>query len=416
MTLWRFTRYQFSTLFSLSFVLILTACADKPNVDQDIPLEHTPFRYSVTEGPLPEGAGATDALGTNAKFNKPQGLAIDLKGNLYLADMGNQTIRKISSKGSVTTLAGSPAVPGSIDGKGGEARFYGAQSIAVDTSGYLYVVDRNNNGIRKINTDGEVSTVAGSIDDLKIVTEGKTITQTGTIPIAGITNGRGVAARFSFPQGIAIDHRGNLFVTDGNTVRKITKAGDVTTFAGKLPIRFEDFGGYADGVGEAARFNHPTGITVDEKDNLYVVDASKIIRRITPDGTVSTLAGSADSGGNIDGKGKAARFSGLRGITVDAVGNLYVCDAINHNIRKISNEGMVSTLVGSIKLSGQLDDVTPADRLLDPVGIVVDPFGNLYVSDAIYQSIRKITPTGEISTFVGNTVTPKWPQESRYYF
>jgi serine/threonine-protein kinase len=256
--------------------------------------------------------GSSDGTGTSASFSYPIGIAVDVSGNVYVTDAGNNLIRKITSAGVVSTLAGSGSI-GSTDGTGTAASFNDPNGVAVDGSGNVYVADMNNNLIRKITSAGVVSTFAGSVS-------------------AGFADGTGIAASFKNPFGIAIDGVGNLYVGDfGNSlIRKITPTGVVSTFAGSGSQ------GSSDGKGTAARFFLPAGVSVDGSGNVYVADeANNLIRKITPAGLVSILAGSG-SQGSADGTGIAASFKNPFGIAVDGSGNVYVADTDNNRIRKIS--------------------------------------------------------------------------------
>jgi sugar lactone lactonase YvrE len=253
-------------------------------------------------------SGYVDGFGMAAQFNRPYGVAVDSAGNLYVADTGNNRIRKITPGRQVSTLAGSGA-SGYTDGLGTAARFNRPYGVAVDSAGNVYVADVDNNRIRKIAPNGQVSTLAG---------EGST----------GYVDGLGTAALFNRPYDVAVDGAGNVYVVDreNSRIRKITPTGVVTTFAGSSP-------GYADGTGTAAQFNVLNGVTLDARGNLYVSDNQRI-RRITPDGVVTTLAGG--SPGYADGTGTAARFETPSGLAVDASGNLYVGDSGNNRIRKMT--------------------------------------------------------------------------------
>ena len=280
----------------------------------------------------------------------------------------------------VSTLAGQSGPYGSADGSGAAARFDHPDGIARDAAGNLYVVDAFNSTIRKITPAGEVTTLAG---------------QAGS---SGSADGSGSAARFIYPSGIACDAAGNLYVTDfGNTIRKITLAGAVTTLAGKAGPRDS-----ADGSGAAARFSNPTGIAGDAAGNLYVADTfNSTIRKITPAGKVTTLAGKAGSLGSADGSGTAARFYYPTGIAGDAAGNLCVADTLNSTIRKITPAGEVTTLAGNAGSPGSADGSGAAARFNWPLGIAGDAAGNLYVADTFNSTIRKITPAGKVTTLAG---------------
>jgi sugar lactone lactonase YvrE len=259
----------------------------------------------------------------------------------------------------VTTLAGSTL--GSADGA--LAQFNTPTGVAVDAAGNVYVADQGNHRIRKITPAGIVTTLAGST--------------------AGFADGTGTAAQFDSPDGVAVDTAGNVYVADlGNhRIRKITPASVVTTLAGSGAP------GSADGTGAAAQFNFPAGVAVDSAGNVYVADTSnQVIRKITPAGVVTTLAGSG--AGSLNGTGAAAQFNLPRGVAVDAAGNLYVADQGNHLIRKISPAGVVDVVAGST--AGIADGTGPAAQFNNPRGVAVDTAGNLYVADRNNHLIRKI--------------------------
>ena len=293
----------------------------------------------------------------------------------------NNTIRKITPAGVVSTLAGLAGSSGSADGTGSAARFCYPYGVAVDGSGNVYVADTDNYTIRKITPAGVVSTLAGLAGS------------------SGSADGTGSAARFDYPYGVAVDGSGNVYVADSgnNTIRKITPAGVVSTLAGMAGSS-----GSADGTGSAARFNYPTGVAVDGSGNVYVADTgNNTIRKITPAGVVSTLAGTAGSSGSADGTGSAARFYYPYGVAVDGSGNVYVADNDNYTIRKITPAGVVSTLAGLAGSSGSADGTGSAARFYYPYGVAVDGSGNVYVADTDNDTIRKITPAGVVSTLAG---------------
>ncbi|MDR2189043.1 MAG: hypothetical protein LBE62_13540 [Azonexus sp.] len=310
--------------------------------------------------------GAADGIGATAQFHFPNSITIDAAGNLYVVDTHNNSIRKVTPTGMVSTLAGS-GEKGYADGVGRAAQFYFPQNITIDAVGNLYVTDGlGNNRIRKITLAGVVSTVAGSGEQ-------------------GDADGVGQAAQFNAPSGITIDAAGNLYVADfyNNLIRKITPAREVTTLAGS-GIR----GDTADGIGRDAAFKGPNGITIDAAGNLYVVESQgDRVRKITPAGVVSTVAGSG-ARGYADGVGRAAQFSAPSGITMDSAGNLYVTDGQNNRIRKITPNGEVSTLAGGEQ--GYADGVRSAAKFYWPQGIAIDAAGHLYVADTFNHRIRKI--------------------------
>jgi len=317
--------------------------------------------------------GATDATGTAASFYRPFGVAVDSSGNIYVADYYNHKIRKVTSSGVVSTLAGS-GTSGSTDATGTAASFNYPTDVAVDSSGNIYVADKNNNKIRKITPAGVVTTLAGSADNS-----------------SGSVDGTGTAASFNFPSGLALDSSGNIYVADysNNKIRKVTPAGVVTTLAGST----DNSSGSADGTGSAAKFNGPSGVALDSSGNIYVADLkNQKIRKITPAGVVTTLAGSADnSSGSVDGTGTAASFNYPTGVAVDSSGNIYVGDFNNHKIRKITPDGVVTTLAGS-GTAGGVDGTSSEASFSYPAGVALDSSGNVYVADYGNHKIRKITP------------------------
>jgi sugar lactone lactonase YvrE len=326
--------------------------------------------------------GDTDGSRTVARFCGPEGIAVDKAGNLYVTS--GQTVRKLTPDGAVTTLAGTSMLAGYADGAGPAAQFLSLSGIAAARDGNLYVADGGNHSIRKITATGLVTTLAGNF-------------RVDNPP--GSKDGIGTAALFNNPKGIATDRNGNLYVTDtaNNNIRRITLAGLVTTIAGTAGHT-----GSADGTGAAARFNQPTGIAVDKAGNLYVTDTgNQTIRKITPDGKVSTLAGTALVAGSADGTGPAAVFNGPTGIAVDRAGNLYVTDTFNNTIRKITAAGVVTTLAGNERhfgAAGSSDGIGTAALFNAPRGIAIDRAGLVYVADTGNHTIRMIT-IGQIHAF-----------------
>lgn len=314
-------------------------------------------------------AGAANGTGTAATFNQPSGIVVSSAGVVYVAETGNDKIRKITAAGVVSTLAGSGTV-GSANGTGTAASFNNPKGLAMDGSGNIYVADYSNNLIRKITAAGVVTTFAGS----------------GT---AGAANGTGTAASFNLPVSLAIDASGNVYVSDyGNhLIRKITSAGVVTTFAGSGTA------GAANGTGTAASFNHPFGITLDASGNLYVADQlNNMVRKISSTGVVTTLAGSS-SAGNVNGAGTAARFSGPVSITNDAAGNIYVGEMGNYDIRAITPSGQVTTLSGAFAIAARQDGQGSIAAFNYPFCIDADKYGNIFVADYNNNEIRKTVTT-----------------------
>jgi hypothetical protein len=340
------------------------------------------------------GSGTDDGTGSAARFFYPVGVAVDTAGNVFVGDRFNHTIRKVTSAGVVTTLAGSAGSSGSTDGTGSAARFYFPYGVTVDTAGNVFVADRDNHTIRKVTSAGVVTTLAGSAGSI------------------GSTDGTGSAARFFYPVGVAVDTAGNVFVADEYTsiIRKVTSAGVVTTLAGSAGSR-----GSTNGTGSAASFYLPSDVAVDTAGNVFVADyANHTIRKVTSAGVVTTLAGSAGSSGNTDGTGSTARFYQPAGVAVDTAGNVFVTDNGNHTIRKVTSAGVVSTEAGLAGNPGSNNGLGSAARFYYPRGVTVDTIGNVFVADSLNSTIRNsivsaaatITLSDLSKTYIGSAQAP----------
>jgi len=280
-------------------------------------------------------------------------------------------------------LAGTPGTSGSADGTGTAARFNTANYVTANpTTGTIYIGDFGNSTIRTVTPGGVVSTLAGA---------------PGSFAFA---DGTGSAARFNGNGGLALDAAGNLFVADWDNflVRRVTAAGVVTTLAGS-----PGSAGSTDGTGAAARFVNPNGLAIDTAGNVYAADwGNATIRRITPAGVVTTLAGTPGSPGSADGTGAAARFSQPTGVAVDSAGNVYVADQGNNTIRRITQAGVVTTLAGLAGSSGSTDGTGSAARFTSPSVLSISPTGDLFVIAGVNgETVRKITAAGVVTTVVG---------------
>ncbi|HEX3797423.1 MAG TPA: NHL repeat-containing protein [Verrucomicrobiae bacterium] len=333
-------------------------------------------------------SGSVDGPAASALFGDPTGLAMDASGNIYITDNQNNTIRKLSAAGQVTTIAGRAGQMGSADGVGTNALFNGPSGIAIAANGVLYVTDTGNNTIRAISTSGAVTTIAGLAGEV------------------GATNNVGSLARFSSPLGIALDASGTIYVADSGNhlIRKVTSAGAVTTFAGMAQVW-----GTADGAGTNALFNGPVGLAFDASANLFVSDsANHTIRKITSDGVVTTFAGMAGMDGTADGTGSAARFGKPAELRMDRNNNLFVVDSFYHTIREISPAGVVTTVAGLGGAGGSANGLGSGARFFNPYGVVIDHNGNLRISDTYNEIIRfvyspiPVTLTQNASGFVIN--------------
>jgi sugar lactone lactonase YvrE len=325
------------------------------------------YSYTVTVSTLAGSGieGFADGDAASAQFDHPMGVAVDLLGNIYVADEFNNCIRKINSVGMVSTLAGS-VTAGYLDGKGAAAKFSLPTSLTIDVLGNIYISELFNH-IRKVTPDGTVSTLAG-------------------IGPSGYVNGNVTVAQFNNPAGVALDINGNIYVADTHNerIRKISPSGIVSTLAGNGTL------GFADGNGSSAQFNDPFGLAADAQGNIYVADQyNSRIRKITPSGIVSTQAGSGIAG-SVDGNSAVAQFDYPAGVAIDAQGNIYVADQYSGTIREISPAGLVSTLAGTGTI-GFTNGNGSVAQFSNPFGVTIDSHGNIYVADYGNECIRLIT-------------------------
>jgi len=326
----------------------------------------------------PGAPGSDDGAASDARFKSPGGIAVDTAGNVYVADTGNNTIRKIARGGPVSTLAGLAGKPGREDGSGSAARFLAPLGIAVDGANNVYVAEFASDIIRKITPEGVVSTLAGSAGN------------------PGSEDGTGDNAHFRNPWSVAVDSTGNVYVADKSnfTIRQITPTGRVSTFAG-----FPGIPGDADGPGSYARFRDPHGVAVASAGNICVADTgNNVIRMINSFGMVKTLAGMAGRAGDADGAGNKARFSNIQSVAVGDLGNIYVLDG--DAIRKITPAGVVTTLLHfSLQPSASLT-IAPLGGAtaeafslsLHPTSMAVDRDGDLYLVEGMNNVIWEATP------------------------
>lgn len=309
--------------------------------------------------------GVEDNNGTEASFSEPFGIAIDAHSNVIVAEGGQgNRIRIITPQGAVQTIAGSEE--GFADGRGASAHFNTPSAIAIDKRSNIFVADTSNNRIRKISSEGVVSTVAGSSD-------------------AGYRDGPADQAQFDSPVGVAVDKEGNIVVADtyNDRIRKISAGGDVSTIAGAgLP-------GLADGQSDVALFDTPCGVAVDGQGNIFVADTGNdAIRKITPQGDVSTITGASQNNGTSQENNP--ELDRPVGITVTHDGFLFVVSQGDGKIHRITPEGEIAEFAG--RSSGFRNGTGRAARLNGPSGIAVDREGNLYVADTENYLVRKIAP------------------------
>jgi trimeric autotransporter adhesin len=319
-----------------------------------------------------------------AEINQASGVAVDSSGNFYLADAFNNRIRKIDTSGVITTIAGSGVF--SYSGDGGpatSAQLFAPHAAAVDLNGNLFIADTDNNVVREVSSGGIINTIAG----------------TGTAGSSG-DNGPAKSAQLNLPQGIAVDVSGNVFVADtaNARVRKISN-GTITDYAGNGTVGYSGDGGNA----TAATLNTPVGLAVDKSGNLYIADQSNnVVRKVSSAGIITTFAGNGTQGyaGN-GGAATSAQLNGPQGVAADSSGNVFIADTLNAVIREVTSNGIIQTVAGT-GIAGFSGDggLAVAAQLGSPTSVGLDAAGNLYVTDSGTR-IRKIFTGGIINTIAG---------------
>ena len=329
-------------------------------------------------------AGGGSSLGdggaaTAARLNLHYGVALDRAGNLYIADTNNRRIRKVDSSGNISTVAGTGTAGFSGDGGAAtDARLNNPQGVALDGAGNLYIGDTSNHRIRKVDTAGVISTVAGS----------------GTGGHSG-DGGAATAAQLNSPRGVALDGAGNLYIADAwnNRIRKVDTAGVITTAAGTGASG--DFGD--GGAATAAWLRDPQVVALDGAGNLYIAcRTNHRIRKVNTAGVISTVAGTGMPGfSGDDGAATSAQLSSPEGVAVDWAGNLYIGDASNNRIRKVDTAGVITTVAGTGTAGSSGDGgAAVAAQLNNPGGVALDALGNLYIADRSNRRIRKVVGVG----------------------
>ena len=324
---------------------------------------------------------------TAAQIRTPQGIALDSSGNLYIADTTNNRIRKVDTSGVITTVAGNGSYGYSGDGgQATSARLRRPEGVAVDSSGNLYIADSRSHRIRRVDTSGVITTVAGN----------------GLRGVSG-DGGAATSANIGWPSDVNVDGSGNLYISQLNDdrIRKVNSSGIISTVA----AGDNTFGGDG-GRAISALLRFPTDVAVDSSGNLYIADTSNHrIRKVDTSGVISTVAGTGTGGFSGDeGPATAAELNGPWSVAVDSSGNLYIADYTNRRVRKVDTSGVISTVAGTGALSnGREGNGGPATAapLSLPIGVAVDSSGNLYISDFGNRTIRKVDSEGIISTVAG---------------
>ena len=348
----------------LTFAALATICAAKAQLIST-------FAGNGTAGYTGDGGPATAA-----ELKNPIGVTVDGSGNVYIVDSWNGLIRKVTTAGIISTVAGIGTI--GYTGDGGpatSAKMHYPFAVAIDGSGNMYISDQYNQVIRKVNTSGIISTIAGN-------------------DTAGYSGDGGVAtsAKLNYPGGVAVDGSGNVYFSDNNNnrIRKVNTSGIISTIAGNGTAGYSGDGSAA----TTAEFNSPTALAIDGSGNIFIADENNNrIRKINTSGIISTVAGNGTSGFTGDGStATSAELSSPSGIAVDGTGNLFITDRNNYRIRKVNTSGTINTIAGT-SLTGYSGDggLATSGELNSPWGVAVDGSGKVFIADAGNQRIRLVS-------------------------
>ena len=343
---------------------------------------------TVLGGVVVKGYSGDGGPYSKAGVAEPLATAVDSLGRLSICDMGNRRIRRVGVDGTISTIAGNGEAGELNDGAPSTAAsLFSPVDLTFDSLGNLYIADEGDQRVRRIAPDGTITTVAGN----------------GTVGYSS-DGGSATAASLAYPSGVAVDSAGNLYIADweSHRVRLVTPSGVITTIAGTGQSGHSGDGGQA----AAASLLFPSSLVFDTAKNLYISDpGDNCVRRITPAGIITTVAGNMTAGFSGDGgPGTGASLYFPAGLAVDAIGNLYIADAVNNRIRKLSPAGVISTVAGRVGGLGDFSgDGGPATNagLRSPTAVAIDASGNLYIADQQNTRIRRVSADGIITTVAG---------------
>ena len=359
------------------------------------------IRKVDTNGIITTVAGSTCGFGgdggpaTQGQLYCPSNVVVDASGNLYIADSDNNRIRKVDTNGIITTVAGNGQWAYSGDGGPATGASVSVNGVALDASGNLYIADDGNNRIRKVDTNGIITTIAGN----------------GVRGYEG-DGGPATEAKLYRPLSVAVDASGNLYIADdgNNCIRKVDTNGIITTIAGN---GIEGYGG-DDGPAILAQLRYPSGVTTDAFGNLYIADQGNHRIRLVKDifipkdtfDIIITVAGNGIQGYSGDGgPATEAQVNDPSGVAVDASNNLYIADYFNNRIRKVDTNGIITTVAGNgTEGYGGDSGLATKAELNNPSGVAIDVLGNLYIADKYNNRIRKVNTNGVITTVAGNGI------------
>ncbi|MEV6424770.1 RICIN domain-containing protein [Streptomyces sp. NPDC051662] len=354
--------------------------------------EHSAPPISTVAGTGVAGFAGDNGPAVSAQLNRPYEIAVDSTGTLYFSDRDNHRVRKITTDGKISTIAGTGvAGHGGDNGPAASAQLNKPRGIAMDGSGAVYIADSANHRVRKVTADGKISTIAG----------------TGIRGFGG-DGGPATAARLDWPFAMTVDSTGVLYVSDSSNhrVRKIAADGKISTVAGTGTAGFGGDGGAA----TAAQLNKPMGLTLDSTGVLYIADTyNHRVRKVAADGKISTVAGTGTAGSDGDGGPAAsAQLNKPMGLVLDSTGALYIADTANHRVRKVAADGKISTVAGT-GAAGSDGDGGPAAsaQLNNLIGLAVDCVDTLYIGDLFNNRVRKI-PSAKMAGLPESGAVVSW--------
>ena len=366
----------------MHFVLSVTVALCTPAFGQTV--------ISTVAGSGSGGLSGDDGPATAAELNFPFGVFVDSGGNLFIADFNNHVVRKVDSNGTITTVAGTGAAGLSgDDGVATAAQLNFPTGVFVDSGGNLFIADQTNHSVRKVDSGGTITTVAG----------------TGAAGFSG-DNGAATGAQLNNPVGVFVDATGNLFIADAtnNRVRKVA-GGTITTVAGTGAAGFSG----DDGAATAAELDAPVGVSGDAAGNLFIADRSnQRIRKVDSGGTITTVAGNGGAGFSGDGgAATAAQINEPNGVFADSEGNLFIADKNNDRVRLVNAAGTITTVAGT-GVAGFSGDAGPATsaQLDTPAGVAIDAVGNLFIADEVNHRIRKVALAAPTLTVFSGVTLP----------
>jgi len=326
-------------------------------------------------------------LASAAQVANPRGVAVDSAGNVFIADYDNNRIRKISTDGLISTVAGNGTFAFSGDGDLATLAGLSPTNVAVDGAGNIFIADYDNHRIRKVVTAGTITSIAG----------------TGVLGFSG-DNGIGTSAQLAFPVGVAIDTAGNVLIADSRNerIRRVNSVGFIATVAGNGLGQALGDGGSA----TLARLIQPSDVAVDSAGNVFIADAlNDRVRKVTPGGIITTIAGNGTSGFSGDGgPATSAQLSAPNQVVLDGAGNLFIAEYKNGRVRKVSPNGVITTVAGDGSFLFNGDGVLATAAGIGPVGIAIDAAGNLFIADWDNERIRKVGTDGRITTVAGTGI------------